>query len=323
MRRKTYGRFSTEFKLGVVEAYLAGEGSLKGLATNAGVDHSLVTYWLTKYHTGELSLDIQREEESVETAQHFAALKRKVGQLTMELDLPKTGLIAALAQVQRDIPGYGYRRTTRELRAGPLRASHQRVQRVMQAMRYPPAARRRPWVVAELDAISGAWYPILRAGLRPTGPNQLWVADITYVRLDRGFVLLAVVLGVFSPKVIGCAIGPTLDARLPLAALDAALDTRNPPQGCNHHSDRGSQYSSNRYREQLAEAGLLGAMSRAGNPYDHAHVESFMNTLKHEEIYPRGHSTPLHSNKRAIQIGVDTPWECAPVPRSMSDRIWR
>ena len=94
---KTYRRCSTEFKLGVVEAYLAGEGSIKGLTTKAGVDHSLVHYWLKKYRAGELSLDLHREEQLVETEQHIAALERKVGQLTMELDLLKRGLIAARA----------------------------------------------------------------------------------------------------------------------------------------------------------------------------------------------------------------------------------
>jgi transposase len=97
MRGTTYRRFSREFKLGVVEAYLAGEGSLKGLATKAGVDHRLVHYWLKKYHAGELSLDVLREEQLVETEQQIAALERKVGQLTMELDLLKRGLIAAPA----------------------------------------------------------------------------------------------------------------------------------------------------------------------------------------------------------------------------------
>jgi transposase InsO family protein len=121
--------------------------------------------------------------------------------------------------------------------------------------------------------VSGSWYPNLRAGVVPTGPNQLWVADITYVRLERAVVFLAVVLDVFSRKVIGYAIGPTLDARLPLAALDEAIESRRPPPGCIHHSDRGSQYSSRRYRERLAEAGLLGSMSRAGNPYDCARRE--------------------------------------------------
>ena len=94
---KMYRRFSTEFRLGLVEAYLAGEGSLKSLTTKAGVDHSLVHYWVKKYHAGELSLDLLREEASVEDAQHIAALERKVGQLTMELDLLRRGLIAAPA----------------------------------------------------------------------------------------------------------------------------------------------------------------------------------------------------------------------------------
>ena len=92
--RKTYRRFSTEFKLHLVEAYLAGEGSIKGLATRAGIDHSLLHYWLGKYRAGELSLDLRREEELVEAEQQIAALQRKVGQLTMELDLPKKGLIS-------------------------------------------------------------------------------------------------------------------------------------------------------------------------------------------------------------------------------------
>ena len=120
----------------------------------------------------------------------------------------------------------------------------------MQAMLLPPSGRRRPWVVAEPDTVSGAWYPNLRAGIIPTGPNQLWVSDITYVRLERAFVFLAVVLDVFSRKVIGYAIGPTLDARLPLAALDAAIDSRRPPPGCVHHSDRGSQPEFNRSLQQ-------------------------------------------------------------------------
>lgn len=200
-------------------------------------------------------------------------------------------LRAAIARGQRDFAGYGYRRITRELRSGPHRANHKRVPRIMQAMLLPQSARRRPWLVAEPDAVSGSWYPNLRAAFAPTGPNQLWVSDITYVRLERTFVFLAVVLDVFSRKVIGYALGPTLDARLPLAALDAAIASRNPPPGCIHHSDRGSQYSSKRDRERLAEAGLRGSMSRAGHPYDNAHVESFMKTLKHEEIYPRGYRT--------------------------------
>ena len=92
--RKTYRRFSTEFKLRLVEAFLAGEGSMKGLATQAGINHSLLHYWLGKYREGTLSLDVRREEELVEAEQQIAGLERKVGQLTMELDLLKRGLIS-------------------------------------------------------------------------------------------------------------------------------------------------------------------------------------------------------------------------------------
>lgn len=204
---------------------------------------------------------------------------------------PDASLRDAIADVQRAFPGYGYRRVTRELRRQNQPVNHKRVQRVMQAMLLPPPPRRRPWLVAEPDAVTGTWYPNRRAGLVPTGPNQLWVADITYVRLERSFVFLAVVLDVFARRVVGYAIGPTLDARLPLAALDAALESRQPLPGCVHHSDRGSQYASRRYRERLADAGLVGSMSRAGNPYDNAHAESFMKTLKHEEVYPRPYRT--------------------------------
>jgi putative transposase len=92
-------------------------------------------------------------------------------------------------------------------------------------------------VVAAPDSVSGSWYPNLRAEIIPTGANQLWVSDITYVRLERAFVFLAVVLDVFARKVIGYAIGPTLDARLPRAALDAAIERRQPPPGCVHHHE--------------------------------------------------------------------------------------
>jgi putative transposase len=117
------------------------------------------------------------------------------------------------------------------------------------------------------------------------------VADLTYLRVAGDFVYLAVLLDAWSRKVIGYAFGPVLDARLPLAALDAALEARKPPAGCVHHSDRGSQYACRRYRERLIAAGLEGSMSRAGNPYDNARAESFMKTLKHEEIYLKAYRT--------------------------------
>lgn len=202
-----------------------------------------------------------------------------------------TPLQALIAAVRTDYPMYGYRRVTQELRRRGHLVNHKRVQRVMRSVVAPPMPRRRPWVVAEPDAISGAWYPNLAPNVTPSGPDQLWVADLTYVRVGREFAYVAVILDAWSRRVVGYALGPVLDARLPLAALDAALEARHPPAGCVHHSDRGSQYASRRYRERLAAAGLQGSMSRPGNPYDNAVAESFMKTLKHEEIYLRPYRT--------------------------------
>jgi putative transposase len=192
-------------------------------------------------------------------------------------------LLAAIEAVRKRYPAYGYRRVTHELRRRGHRINHKRVQRVMQEALAPPSRRRRPPVVPEQLAEGRSVYPDLRADFEPTGPDQLWVADLTYVRVAMRFVFLAVLLDAWSRKVIGYAFAPVLDARLPLAALEAALDSRRPPPGCIHHSDRGAQYASRRYRECLEAAGLRGSMSRAGNPYDNAQVESFMKTFKHEE----------------------------------------
>ena len=115
-------------------------------------------------------------------------------------------------------------------------------------------------------------------------PNQLWVADITYIAIAAGFVYLAAILDAWSRRVVGYAISRSVDARLTLAALKAALRTRRPPAGCMHHSDRGAQYASEIYRQLLAEHGLVGSMGRRGNPYDNAMAESFMKTLKVEAV---------------------------------------
>ena len=117
------------------------------------------------------------------------------------------------------------------------------------------------------------------------GANQLWVADITYIAIAVGFVYLAAILDAWSRRVVGYAIGRRIDARLALAALNAAIEDRQPPAGCIHHSDRGSQYAAEDYRQALDKHGLNGSMGRRGNPYDNAKAESFMKTLKVEEVY--------------------------------------
>ena len=122
-------------------------------------------------------------------------------------------------------------------------------------------------------------------------PNQLWVADITYIAIAAGFVYLAAILDAWSRRVVGYAISRSVDARLTLAALKAALRTRRPPPGCVHHSDRGGQYASEIYRQLLVEHGLVGSMGRRGNPYDNAMAESFMKTLKVEAVYLMDYET--------------------------------
>ena len=137
----------------------------------------------------------------------------------------------------------------------------------------------------------GPIFPSLAKDTTPTGPDQLWVADLTYVRILSGFAYLAVILDAWSRRVVGWAISRRIDAALALAALEAAIADREPPPGRPHHSDRGSQYASEPYRKKLEKHGLRGSMGRRGNPYDNAKAESFMKTLKHQEGQLGGYET--------------------------------
>ena len=152
--------------------------------------------------------------------------------------------------------------------------------------------RRRRRYIATTDSDHDApIFPNLAPDVVVTGPNQLWVADITYIAITTGFVYLAAILDAWSRRVVGYAISRSIDARLALAALKAALRIRRPPKGCVHHSDRGSQYAAEAYRKLLAEHGLVGSMGRRGNPYDNAKAESFMKTLKVEAVYLMAYET--------------------------------
>jgi putative transposase len=117
------------------------------------------------------------------------------------------------------------------------------------------------------------------------------VSDITYVAIMVGFVYVAVILDAWSRRVVGYAIGRSIDARLTVAALKIAIERRKPPSGCIHHSDRGSQYAAQAYREILDTHGLVGSMGRRGNPYDNAKAESFMKTMKVEAVYPMAYES--------------------------------
>jgi putative transposase len=179
---------------------------------------------------------------------------------------------------------YGYRRVTAELRRRGMLVNHKRVAKLMREdnlLAVQPKAFRRTTDSAHALEV----YLNLAKRMKLTGPNQLWVADITYIRLHREFVFLAVILDAFSRKVVGWELDRTLAARLPLAALEQAFTGRKPPPGLVHHSDRGVQYASGAYVGFLKQHELIPSMSRPANPYDNASCESFMRTLKREEIH--------------------------------------
>lgn len=181
---------------------------------------------------------------------------------------------------------YGYRRVTRELHNQGWAVNHKRVARLM-AEDNLLCLRKRRFVATTDSGHDLRVYLNLAARMELTGINQLWVADLTYIRLAEAFLYLALVLDAFSRLVVGWAVDEQLDAGLAVAALRQAIDLRQPAPGLVHHSDRGVQYASNAYVELLREHGIEPSMSRAANPYDNAKCESFIKTLKQEEIYTR------------------------------------
>jgi transposase InsO family protein len=179
---------------------------------------------------------------------------------------------------------YGYRRVTAELRRQGMIVNHKRVARLMRADNLLTLQNR------ELDRTMDSnpelqIYLNLASRMDVCGPNQLWIADITYVHLNAEFVYLAVVLDAFSRRVVGWSVDRSLQARLPTNALQMAIMNRRPPVGLVHHSDRGVQYRCKTYMQTLREHRMLASISRPGKPYDNAFCESFMKTLKREEIY--------------------------------------
>lgn len=179
---------------------------------------------------------------------------------------------------------YGYRRVTAQLRRQGMVANHKCVLRIMRSDNLL-AVRYRKYILTTDSQHDYEVYVNLAIRMTLTGINQLWVADITYIRLRAEFVFLAVVIDRFSRKVIGWALDRTLAARVAVTALQQAIDRRQPPPGVVHHSDQGVQYSSQEYRAVMQAHGLVPSMSRPGNPYDNAFCESFIKTLKQEEIY--------------------------------------
>jgi putative transposase len=200
---------------------------------------------------------------------------------------------------------YGYRRIAAQLRRDGLVANHKRVLRLMRQDNLL-CLRKRPFVPVTTDS-RHEWrvVPNLARGLVPTGLDQLWVADITYVRLLEEFAYLAVLLDAFSRRVIGWALDKHLRASLATEALGMAIAARRPVSGSLiHHSDRGVQYACGEYAAMLETYDIQPSMSRVGNPYDNAKAESFMKTLKHEEVDGRNYRD-LNQARAAIGAFIE------------------
>ena len=194
-----------------------------------------------------------------------------------------TSLRDAIERLCLAFPGYGYRRVTAQLHRDGWTVNHKRVLSVMRCESL--LCRLRRAFVPPSPGSTKAAYPNLLQDLVVTRLDQVWVVDMTYIRLPQGFVYLACVLDAFSRRCIGWHLSKDIDTRLTLAALDAAIATRCPSSGLIHHSDRGVQYASAEYVARLGEIGACISMSKAGCPYDNAKAESFFKTLKTEEVY--------------------------------------
>lgn len=195
-------------------------------------------------------------------------------------------LLDKIEAIAVEWPRYGYRRMTEELNdTHQMLVNHKRVARIMRENSLQCRVKKKWWIQTTDSNHRFRIYRNRIKKIRITGINQVWVADITYIRLLTEFVYLAVVMDLYSRRILGWAISRSLEAELACAALRMAIEDRKPPSGCIHHSDRGVQYASQAYVDILKKAELQISMSRKGNPYDNAAMESFMKTLKQEEVY--------------------------------------
>jgi putative transposase len=219
---------------------------------------------------------------------HLAGVSRASYYRHWKAAAPDEAEMAARAAIQEVVLAhrrrYGYRRVSADLRRRGMVVNHKRVLRIMRednllAIRY------RKYILTTNSRHDCPVYLNLAARMTVTGVNQLWVADITYIRLRSEFVFLAVVIDRYSRKTIGWALDRSLSAKVAIGALQQAIARRQPPPGVVHHSDQGTQYASAEYIAVLQTKQMTPSMSRPANPYDNAACESFMKTLKQEEIY--------------------------------------
>lgn len=203
----------------------------------------------------------------------------------------REALVGQIEAIVVEFSGYGYRRVTKELKRRGTLVNSKVIRRLMRE-RGLSCKQKKGFVVHTTD--SNHPYPIYPNRVKDlivTGLNQVWIADITYVRILRGFAYLAAILDKLSRKVIGYAVSKTINRALALSAVKTAVEKRRPAPGCIHHSDRGVQYAAHEYVDYLKERGFQISMSAKGNPYDNAMAESFMKTYKYEEVYLSDYET--------------------------------
>jgi transposase InsO family protein len=249
---------------------------------------------------GELTIQDMCESTRVSRASYYRNWKKRQ---------PKEERTALRDAIQREAlknRHCGYRRITQELKRDGWVVNHKRVLRLMREDNLLSLRRRRFVVTTDSDH---RWqvYPNLARHMVLSDINQLWVADITYVRLKQEFIYVAVILDVYSRRVVGWSIDRTLQNQIALDALQMALRQRQPRAGLVHHSDRGVQYASNIYVRELEARGITISMSRPGNPYDNAWAESFMRTLKAEEV-DAAHYDNLDQAKVSIRRYIETTY---------------
>ena len=228
---------------------------------------------------GSLSIERMCQLVPVSRRSFYRSLKE---QRPIEEETEVRSIIQQIALEHRR--RYGYRRITAELRRRGMQVNHKRVVRIMQEDNLLALQPKRFKVTTNSNHKFEV-YLNLAARMKLTGINQLWVADITYIRLKAEFVYLAVILDGYSRKVVGWALDRTLAIRLTIGALEQAIERRQPEPGLVHHSDRGFQYAHAEYIAMIEKHHMIPSMSRPANPYDNASCESFMKTLKREEIY--------------------------------------
>jgi putative transposase len=228
---------------------------------------------------GSLSIERMCELARVSRAGFYRSLQERV---PLEEGMEVQSAIQQIALEHRR--RYGYRRVTKELKRRGMLVNHKRVARIMREDSLLAVQPKHFVTTTDSDHKLEIYLNLARR-MKLTGMNQLWVADITYIRLQAEFVYLAVILDGFSRRIVGWKLDRTLTSRLATEPLQEAIASRKPLPGLVHHSDRGIQYASAEYVEVLKKHGIVPSMSRPANPYDNASCESFIKTLKREEIY--------------------------------------